>query len=174
MYKQLISALSVISDGTIFKNRRQILKHSSVLDRFIRQINTWKSKENRLDLVLIYVTLLLLWQQIVMSLWCHWAEKFGFEAIQKRIFPGLFFAVLLKCLSYYINKYIDINRHVLIFIIYFYFYRNSVLVGVQVVVLWWFVIFKIDTDCIYCLMWNCHFVYTSLQLLRTGNPSTIY
>ena len=37
----------------LFKSRRQILKHSIVLDRFIRQINTEKNKENRLDRVLM-------------------------------------------------------------------------------------------------------------------------
>ena len=36
MYKQPLTAISA---GTIFKSRRQILKHSVVLDRFIRQIN---------------------------------------------------------------------------------------------------------------------------------------
>ena len=51
MYKQPISTLTAISAGTIFKNHRQILKHSIVLDRCIRQINTWK--EPRLDHVLI-------------------------------------------------------------------------------------------------------------------------
>ena len=40
MYKQPISTLTAISAGTIFKSRRQILKQSIVLDRFIRQINT--------------------------------------------------------------------------------------------------------------------------------------
>ena len=38
--KQPISTLTAISAGTIFKSRRVILKHSIVLDRFIRQINT--------------------------------------------------------------------------------------------------------------------------------------
>ena len=45
-----------------------------------------------------------------------------------------FFAVLLTYISYYINKQIYLNGYVLIFLIfliYFYFYRNSVLVGVQ-------------------------------------------
>ena len=40
MYKQPISTLTAISARTIFKSRHQILKHSIVLDRFIRQINT--------------------------------------------------------------------------------------------------------------------------------------
>ena len=53
MYKQPIKTLTAISAGTIFKSRRQILKHSIVLDRFIRQINTEKNKENRLDRVLM-------------------------------------------------------------------------------------------------------------------------
>ena len=44
MYKQPISTLTAISAGTIFKNHSQILKHSIVLDRFIRQINTWKEQ----------------------------------------------------------------------------------------------------------------------------------
>ena len=40
MYKQSISILSAISAGTIFKSRRQILKHSIVLDRFMYRLNT--------------------------------------------------------------------------------------------------------------------------------------
>ena len=40
MYKQPFSTLTSISAGTIFKSRRQMSKHSIVLDRFIRQINT--------------------------------------------------------------------------------------------------------------------------------------
>ena len=40
VYKQPIRTLTAISAGTIFKSRRQILKRSIVLDRFIRQINT--------------------------------------------------------------------------------------------------------------------------------------
>ena len=50
MYKQPISTLTAISAGTIFKSHRQILKHSIVLDRFIRHE---QNKENRLDHVLI-------------------------------------------------------------------------------------------------------------------------
>ena len=52
-YFRRSSTLSTISAGTIFKSRRQILKHTIVLDRFIRQINTEKNKENRLDRVLM-------------------------------------------------------------------------------------------------------------------------
>ena len=56
MYKQPISTLTAISAGTIFKSHRQILKHSIVLDRFIRQIKTpEKNKENRLDHVLMII-----------------------------------------------------------------------------------------------------------------------
>ena len=44
MYKQPISTLTAISAGTIFKSRRQILKQSIVLDRFISRINTWKEQ----------------------------------------------------------------------------------------------------------------------------------
>ena len=44
MYKQPISTLTAIYAGTLFKSHRRILKHSIVLDRFIRQINTWKEQ----------------------------------------------------------------------------------------------------------------------------------
>ena len=40
MYMQPISTLTIISAGTIFKSGRQILKHSIVLEWFIRQIST--------------------------------------------------------------------------------------------------------------------------------------
>ena len=35
---------------------------------------------------------------------CCDGNKFGFEAVQKRFFSGLFFVVLLTYISYYINK----------------------------------------------------------------------
>ena len=54
MYKQQINTLTAIPTGTIFKSRRQILKHSIVLDRFIRQKKrknkgktTWKEQRKQ-------------------------------------------------------------------------------------------------------------------------------
>ena len=56
-------------------------------------------------------------------------QKIGFEAVQKRFFSGLFLAVLLTYISYYINI-----QYFLIFIVSIVMKmlcRNSVLVGVQ-------------------------------------------
>ena len=49
MYKQPISTLTAISAGTIFKSRRQILKHSIVLDR--AQIDILK-RTKKTDLIM--------------------------------------------------------------------------------------------------------------------------
>ena len=48
---------------------------------------------------LIYVTLLLSWQQIVTSLWRHRSSKIAFEAIQK-----CFFVRIISCCSLNLHK----------------------------------------------------------------------